>query len=214
MRIPEEWTFKDKEIAEHFDNHVREQLPWYNIATSMTAHIARNYLPEEGVFLDLGCATGNVTDACRKVIEHRKATTINVDNSLDMVDHFRGVGKITLANMEKYDIPDFDVGVVFLSLMFVPVSERQALIDRLTSRVKKGGVILIIDKVESFSGYSGQVISRLNLVNKLSAGANPNDVLAKELALSGVQRPLKPELLDTFTKWFQIGEFCGYLYEG
>ncbi|WP_210437889.1 hypothetical protein, partial [Vibrio crassostreae] len=59
-----------------------------------------------------------------------------------------------------------------------------------------------------------QVINRLSLVNKLDAGAKPDDVLAKELSLSGVQRPISPELLNSFTKWFQIGEFCGYLYEG
>lgn len=214
MRIPEEWTFQDSEIAEHFDNHVREQLPWYNIATSMTAHIARNYLPENGVFLDLGCSTGNVTNACRKTIKHRKAKTINIDNSIDMASRFQGVGEVTLANIESYDFPDFDVAVLFLSLMFVPVSERVELIKRLKERVNAGGVILIIDKVESFSGYSGQVISRLNLVNKLEAGAKPDDVLAKELSLSGVQRPVKPEMLKSFSKWFQIGEFCGFLYEG
>lgn len=214
MRIPKEWTFKSEDVAKGFDNHVREQLPWYNIATSMTAHFTRNYLPENGVLLDLGCSTGNITKACSEEIAARNAKVISVDNSEEMAKCFDGVGVVTIANIENFEIPEFDVCVMFLSLMFVPVSRRSTLIMELMKKTRKGGLVLIVDKVESFSGYSGQVINRLNLVNKLDAGCKPDDILSKELSLSGVQRPVNPELLKSFTKWFQIGEFCGYLFEG
>nr|WP_246847626.1 class I SAM-dependent methyltransferase [Vibrio crassostreae] len=180
----------------------------------MTAHFARNYLPENGVLLDLGCSTGNVSDSCRETITTRNASVVNVDNSEEMADLFKGVGEVTIANIENFEIPEFDVCVMFLSMMFVPVNSRSSLIMELMKKTRKGGLVLIVDKMESFSGYSGQVINRLSLVNKLDAGAKPDDVLAKELSLSGVQRPISPELLNSFTKWFQIGEFCGYLYEG
>ncbi|CAH7002261.1 tRNA (Cmo5U34)-methyltransferase [Vibrio chagasii] len=214
MMIPKDWTFKNSDVAEGFDTHVREQLPWYNIASSMTAHFARNYLPENGVLLDLGCSTGNVSDSCRETITNRNVSVVNVDNSEEMAELFRGVGEVTIANIENFEIPEFDVCVMFLSMMFVPVNSRSALIMELMKNTRKGGLVLIVDKMESFSGYSGQVINRLSLVNKLDAGAKPDEVLAKELSLSGVQRPINPELLNSFTKWFQIGEFCGYLYEG
>lgn len=214
MIIPKDWTFKSSDVAEGFDTHVREQLPWYNIATSMTAHFVRNYLPENGVLLDLGCSTGNVSDSCREIIATRNASVVNVDNSEQMAELFKGVGEVTIANIEDFEMPEFDVCVMFLSMMFVPVNSRSALIIELMRNTRKGGLVLIVDKMESFSGYSGQVINRLSLVNKLDAGAKADDVLAKELSLSGVQRPINPELLNSFTKWFQIGEFCGYLFEG
>ena len=28
MKIPKTWTFENKEVANDFDNHVREQLPF------------------------------------------------------------------------------------------------------------------------------------------------------------------------------------------
>jgi tRNA (cmo5U34)-methyltransferase len=37
MKIPEQWTFKCEEVAKGFDDHVREQLPWYDIATRIIA---------------------------------------------------------------------------------------------------------------------------------------------------------------------------------
>lgn len=43
MDIPDIWTFKSDEVAKNFDNHVREQLPFYDLALSVTAHIAKHY---------------------------------------------------------------------------------------------------------------------------------------------------------------------------
>ncbi|MBD0785789.1 methyltransferase type 12 [Vibrio sp. Y2-5] len=214
MIIPDEWTFKDEQIAKSFDNHVREQLPWYNIATSMTVHFIRNYLPQDGVLVDLGCAIGNMTYSAREVLELRKAQVINIDNSVEMKKQFIGVGELTVEDIENFKIPRFDVCVLFLSLMFVKPSYRETLIIELMKNVNKGGCVLIMDKVESSIGYAGTVINRMSLHNKLAAGCDAAEILKKELSLSGVQRPIKQELLNSFQKWFQIGDFCGYLFEG
>ena len=214
MNIPDEWTFKSDEIADEFDCHIREQLPWYNMATSMTIQIARNYLPDNGVFIDLGCSTGNITKSAKKLLESRHATVINVDNSPQMKEKFTGVGNVVIHDIESYTVPKFDVCVLFLSMMFVKVSHREQLIMQLMKQTRKGGCIIILDKIESYSGYSGQVINRLNIANKLDAGCDANDILAKDLSLSGIQRPIEPQLLSSFKKWFQIGEFCGFVFEG
>lgn len=214
MDIPTNWTFKNQQVADEFDNHVREQLPWYNMATSMTAHFVRNYFPADGVFIDLGCSTGNISNACIDTLRLRNAKIINVDNSHEMLSSFKGYGEVVTENIENYELPDFDVCVLFLSLMFVPVSCRSQLIINLMRRCRKGGAVIVVDKIESFRGYSGQVINRLSIVNKLDSGCLPNEILDKELSLSGVQRPVDPKLLSSFVQWFQIGEFCGYLFEG
>ena len=213
MKIPKEWTFKDEEVASSFDEHVREQLPWYNIATSITTHIIRNYLPNDGVLVDLGCSTGNITKASAETLKNRNAKIINVDNSPEMEKHFSGFGDFVLSDIEEFEIPNFDVCVMFLSLMFVKPNYREQLIIELMKKTNAGGCIIVIDKMESFSGYSGLVMSRINLHNKIESGCQPDEILQKELSLSGVQRPVKPELMKSFSKWFQIGEFCGYLFE-
>ncbi|WP_394239894.1 methyltransferase domain-containing protein [Vibrio astriarenae] len=214
MKIPVDWTFKSQSVADGFDDHVREQLPWYNIATSMTKHLVRNYLPADGTFIDLGCSTGNISKACKGELLSRAAKIVNVDNSNAMAQKFEGVGSVTVANIEDYELPRFDVCVMFLSLMFVPVNKRSELIIDLMRKTNKGGAVIIVDKMESLAGYSGQVINRITLSNKLDAGCKPDEILKKELSLAGVQRPVNPELLHSFTQWFQIGEFCGYLFEG
>ena len=34
MKIPNNWTFEDTEVAKNFNRHVREQLPFYDLATN------------------------------------------------------------------------------------------------------------------------------------------------------------------------------------
>ena len=45
MDIPTNWTFETSGVAQGFDRHVREQLPWYDLATNAILHVARHYIP-------------------------------------------------------------------------------------------------------------------------------------------------------------------------
>ena len=57
MEIPksDNWTFKTEEVANNFDSHVREQLPWYELVTEATRHLILGFMPEGGTLLDIGC---------------------------------------------------------------------------------------------------------------------------------------------------------------
>lgn len=52
----QDWTFQG--FAPEFDAHVREQLPWYVMATESVALIARHYIPRRGLVYDLGPVRG------------------------------------------------------------------------------------------------------------------------------------------------------------
>ena len=45
MKIPNTWTFESVEVADGFDLHVREQLPWYDLVTGAIGQIARHFIP-------------------------------------------------------------------------------------------------------------------------------------------------------------------------
>ena len=60
MQIPSNWTFEDSDVAKNFNKHVREQLPFYDLVTNAISHIARHYVPENGLVYDVGASTGNI----------------------------------------------------------------------------------------------------------------------------------------------------------
>src|SRR5882724_12743068 len=92
MQIAQNWTFKAADVADEFDRHVREQLPWYDMATGAMSHVARHYLPRGGSMLDVGCSTGNVGRALLDVIEERRIRVLGIDDSAEMINRYIGPG--------------------------------------------------------------------------------------------------------------------------
>lgn len=215
MPIPERWTFKDEEVARGFDDHVREQLPWYDLATRVVAHIAEHYVPTRGgVIYDVGASTGNIGRAMAETIEARGARLIAVEESNEMADLYIGPGELVRKDACDVEYEDFDLAVLFLTLMFIPPYRRAHLIANLVSRVRPGGAIVVFDKIVPSSGYPSSILWRMTLKEKLRGGATPADVTRKELALAGVQRPLNPrELPEGAHNVFRFGDFSGWIIE-
>jgi len=213
MDIPRDWTFKTTEVANGFDQHVREQLPWYELMTGAVAHIARHYIPDGGTVYDLGCSTGNIGNAIRDTLDARKATIIPVDNAESMRSLYVGPGEFTSGDLAEIDIVEFDVAISFLCLMFLSKPARAGLLNKLRDKCRPGGVIIIVDKMESTGGYIGSAINRLTLAGKLASGVTPDQILAKEMSLCGIQRPLAMDEIGDAVEVFRFGEFAGWAIE-
>lgn len=90
-----------------------------------------------------------------------------------MVDAYKGPGTPVRANVGQYDYQPFDVAIAFLTLMFLPVPERQALLLRLRELMRPGGAIIIFDKEVSPGGYPATVLGRLTWEMKAHQGVEP-----------------------------------------
>lgn len=213
MNIPTDWTFKNVDICDNFDKHVREQLPWYDLTTGIVAHIARHYIPENGRVYDIGASIGNIGKALCNTIESRNAEFIPIDNSQFMADKYAGPGKIVITDAEKFNFKSFDVAIFFLSLMFFRPSSRQDFLNKLKKKANKNGVIIIFDKCEPTSGYISTVLWRLALAGKMASGVDAKEILAKELSLGGIQRPINPKELGNCIEVFRFGDFAGWVIE-
>ncbi|MFN7185211.1 MAG: methyltransferase [Alphaproteobacteria bacterium] len=212
MDIPREWTFENTKVASGFDRHVREQLPWYDLVTGAVAHIARHYIPRNGLVYDIGASTGNIGQAIEETIVERKAKLVGIEASAEMCARYKAPGELVQIDALDYRFQPYDLAICYLVLMFLPVGKRQEFIDYLKSLIKPGGALLIVDKCEAATGYEATVFWRLTLAGKIAAGVDAESVIAKELSLSGVQRPLDPAMLgDDAVQWFRFGDFAGWI---
>ena len=169
MDIPTNWTFETSGVAKGFDRHVREQLPWYDLATNAILHVARHYIPENGLVYDFGASTGNIGRALEPILAKRKAHLIGIEPSKEMIKLYKAPGEIVCSKAET----------------FIPIG-----------------------------GYASTVFYRLTLAGKKASGTNSDEIIEKELSLSGVQRPItEDQLAGEFINWFKFGDFSGYLIE-
>lgn len=215
MKIPEAWTFEDAGVAAEFDQHVREQLPWYDLVTSAVAQIARHYIPHNGLVYDIGASQGNIGRALQRTLDDRGALLRAIEPSREMCDHYSAPGVLECALAENYEFEPFDFSVAMLALMFMPPAEVAPLLERLVTLIRPGGALLIVERTLPPPGYLSIVTSRLTLAAKAAAGAPSDQIIAKELSLAGVQRPLDPRMLEDFgaVEWFRFGDFAGYVIE-
>ena len=211
MKIPNTWTFKSADIACNFDDHVREQLPWYDICSDAVEHIVLNYLPDYGLIYDIGCSTGNIHARIKKTIENRCARYIGIDNSKEMLSLFNEDCEKVFCDATEYDFECFDVCILFLTTMFIPASKQLDFIAMLKRKIKPGGCIIVVDKEEQRCGYFGSVLSRLTIKEKLKT-TSASDILKKELSLSGIQRPLNKNIIGG-KDFFRFGDFFGVIIE-
>lgn len=213
------WTFETPEIAAGFDAHVREQLPWYDMVTDAVVYIVRNYLTEGGNVVDVGASTGNMIEKLMPLLRERDAEVLALEKSPTMVKVLMN----RFGNHDNVSIIEDDIRttqypaqvcIVFLTMMFIPVHDRQWVIDRLRANLREGGVLIVVDKVCDHGGYFATVLKRLGMELKLQQGAKPEDVLTKEMSLAGVQIPLDPAMLGGDAKlFFRMGEFAGWVVE-
>ena len=216
MKIPQNWTFEDKGVATNFNNHVREQLPWYDFVTQAIIHISRHYISEKGLVYDLGASTGNIGNSIKDILKQRQATFIAIEKSKEMVEQYTcDYGTVVQNNIKDYNYQPFDLSILFLTIMFLEPKYRSEFLATLYSKLEKGGAILIVDKIESIGGYIGTINYRLTLAEKLKTGTTTQDIIEKELSLQGVQRPINYELIKPYnpTLFFKFSDFVGYIIE-
>lgn len=214
-----DWTFETSEIANTFDSHVREQLPWYDMATDAVSYIVKNYLQKGGVVVDIGASTGNIASKLLPLATERETSIVEIESSPSMAiklykrfsDHPNV--SVIAKDVTKIDIPEANVYILFLTLMFIRAEDRQALLFELRSKLKDGGVIIIVDKVADDYGYFSTVLKRLTMHWKLEQGAKPEDVLIKEMSLAGVQVPITSDLIPDGKLFFRMGEFAGWVID-
>lgn len=214
MNIPDQWTFKSADVADGFDAHVREQLPWYDLATKAVAHLGRHYIPRGGLVYDIGASTGNIGRALADTITSRAANLIAIEESPEMAARYSGPPTLIVSDALTYEFEMFDFAVAFLAMMFFPVASRTAFLNGLISRTRPGGALVIVDKLVTPPGYCGTALRRLAMSWKLDSGTPPDDVVRKELSLAGYQRPLSPNMFHGRGEvFFMFGEFIGWICE-
>lgn len=168
MSQGKDWTFHG--FAGEFDGHVREQLPWYELASAAMGLIARQYIPKDGKVYDLGASTGNVGRVLASTLEACSTRLTAIDECTDMVEAYNAPGRPLRADMTRFGYKPFDVAVEFLA-----VPARRKLLARLRQQLRPGGAIIVFDKAVPPGGYPATVLARLTWTSKLDQGVEPGE---------------------------------------
>lgn len=210
VEIPQTWSFKDKSVANNFNSHVREQLPWYDHASRLVAFYAQSYLMDNDKVYDLGCATGHLAEMLFDHIKAKNVSYVGVDNSQEILDNNPVDLPTVCKDLMDVEFDHPDVIISFLTLVFLSPKNRAKVLSRAYSALPIGGALIILERFQA-PPHLSLTSARLVLSEKTTSS---EQIVAKDLSLIGSQRVLsETELPGQPQIVFAFADFKCYIIE-
>jgi len=204
----------DERVADVFPDMIQRSVPGYAMMISTIGILAAKYAQANSHCYDLGCSLGAVSLAMRQRISQPGCDIIAVDNSQAMIDRGQELlardrtstmpVNMVCADLQAIDIENASVVVLNLTLQFIPLIERLALIKRIYQGLNPGGILLLSEKIAFEEPGRQQLQDELHLDFKRANGYSDLEISQKRTALENV---LIPETLACHQQRLQEAGF-------
>ncbi len=218
----------DERVARVFPDMLQRSIPGYGAIISMIGLLAEKHAQPATRLYDLGCSLGAASAAMRANLPAADCRIVAVDNSPAMVERAgaqlaAGEGAavdLVCADIRDVAIVDASVVVLNFTLQFVPVGERSALLRRIRSGLRPGGILILSEKIAgSRPGEDAELVD-MHHAFKAANGYSALEISQKRQALENVLVPeplavhqdrLAAAGFDHSMLWFQCFNFVSLI---
>ncbi len=188
------FTFDDS-VARVFPDMIRRSVPGYPTIVAMTGILAGRYATAGSRLYDLGCSLGASTLAMRRYVQQPGCEIIAVDNSEAMLARCRTViesdahdlpVKLVCADLQDVIVEDASVVVLNFTLQFVPLEQRDAVVQGIFAGLRPGGIMVLSEKVTFADPRLDALNIELHHQFKRANGYSELEVAQKRSALENV----------------------------
>ena len=189
----------DEQVADVFPDMINRSVPGYALMVSTIGILAAKYAQANSHCYDLGCSLGAASLAMRQNIDQLKCDIVAVDNSQAMLERASELlagdtesavpVRMVCADIQNVAIEEASVVVLNLTLQFIPLAERLALIQRVYQGLKPGGILVLSEKVAFEEPGRQQFHTDVHHDYKRANGYSDLEVSQKRSALEQVMIP-------------------------
>jgi len=198
IKYPISWTFKDKQIAEHFDTHVRQSVPLYDEIQRMVSELSWYFVRDNDSVLDLGVSTGTTIKTIHRNLPRHEVTYIGIDESQEMLDIAKSNLSFIPNKLFKYDlneglpneIHNVSLAISLFTLQFIRVEKRIDLLRHIHRALRKKGCLIIVEKIVGNDANTNEMFADLYHDMKRRKGLSAEDNVRKATSLRGVMQPI------------------------
>ncbi|VFP88467.1 carboxy-S-adenosyl-L-methionine synthase CmoA [Candidatus Erwinia haradaeae] len=207
-----DWKF-DKEIVEVFPDMIERSIPGYSDLISMIGILSRHCVQNNSLIYDLGCSLGAATLSVKKNIQAIGCKIIAVDNSPYMVDrcrhHINIVNcntpvEIIMMDICKVSIHNASLVLLNFTLQFIPIEDRQRLLDSIWRGMNLKGVLVLSEKLSFSDKEIEALLLKTHYDFKRDNGYSALEIQQKNRMLNKV---MITENLETHKKRLDIAGF-------
>ncbi len=194
---PKPFVFNEA-VVRVFDDMIARSVPLYHEVVTCAAHWAKTYYQAETYLVDVGCSTGTFLALLGQFLR-QPAKLIGLDNSEAMLEKAReklaplqNVHQIDLRceHVADYAYENSSVVVMNYTLQFLPLAQRQPLMQTIYNGLQSGGLLFLSEKVKSKSPHIQETSTRHYEAFKAHNGYAHPEIARKKEALEQVLVPL------------------------
>lgn len=191
----------DEQVVAVFPDMIRRSVPGYGTIIDMIGVLSARYARPGTRLYDLGASLGAATLAMARLLPHRDCELVAVDNSEAMIERARTVLEaeapqvpVTLRCEDICQTPLERASVVVLNftLQFVPLEDRDTLIQRIGAAQQAGDILILSEKIRFADADEDALQQALHHAFKRNNGYSDLEISQKRTALENV---LVPETL-------------------
>ena len=219
-----EFSF-DENVAKVFDDMINRSIPLYADVQRVIPALIQGLDHENVRVVDLGCSTGTSLIHLASALPEKNLELVGVDNSRSMLNkleekfsalEMEGVAEIHCCDIQDFDFSDASVVLMNYTLQFIQPENRIAMLERIRSRLKPGGFLLLSEKVRHDQPGMDKTLTELYFDFKRRNGYSELEIARKRDALENVLVPftvdqnielLKQagfEEVEVLLKWFNF----------
>lgn len=198
IKYPISWTFKDKQIAENFDSHVRQSVPLYDEIQRMVSELAWYFVRDNDNVLDLGVSTGTTIKTIHRNLPRHHVDYIGIDESEEMLQIAKSNLDFLSSKLYNHDlneglpseINNISLAISLFTLQFIRVEKRIQLLRELHRALRAKGCLIIVEKIIGNDANTNEMFSDLYHDMKRRNGLTAQDNVRKATSLRGVMQPI------------------------
>lgn len=191
----------DEQVVSVFPDMISRSVPGYGTMIDMIGVLAARYARPGTRLYDLGSSLGAATLAMARLVPHRDCEIVAVDNSPAMMERAATLladaspaVPVTQRCEDIRDTPFDNASVVVLNftLQFVPMADRDSLIQRIATAQQPGDILILSEKIRFADAQDDALQQALHHAFKRHNGYSDLEISQKRTALENV---LVPETL-------------------
>lgn len=218
----------NKDVVEVFDDMIHRSVPLYRETILRLSQLSSRFYKENSNIYDLGCSNGNFGLSFLHEMGKKRFHMIAVDNSSHMLEEYKkklahqpngNYIELIQNNIQNVSLENASVVVINLTLQFLPIRERDNIIQKIYQALVPGGILLITEKVIHQNQKMTSLQQEFYFKFKKENGYSNLEISQKRDALENVLIPETIEnhisrfktagfeLIDMWQKWFNFTAF-------
>ena len=212
----------DERVADVFSDMISRSVPGYQQILGMLPTLVKQFSQQNSQqnYYDLGCSLGAGIIAMTQGLSEANCLSsckiIGIDNSSAMLEQARGIFKevqstnpeldfsLTEGNIQDTSIENAALVLMNFTLQFIPLAERDTLVQNIFSGLNHGGALILSEKIKFNDAPTQEKLTDIHHQFKADQGYSELEIAKKRDAIENI---LIPETLEKHQQRLQNAGF-------